>query len=68
MKNKSKNRHKKYSIMAKVEVDCYIEISASNLEDAVIQSKNLTEENFVTVNGDLNDSTFEVYGIFENTV
>lgn len=58
---------KTFNVMAKLKLECGIDIKAASLEDAVEQARKLKATDFVEVIGDFNDSSIEVFGVFENS-
>ena len=57
---------KTFMIMAKCYRDVNVEIRAENLEEALVKSKELKDEDFISVLGDYNDGNTKIYGIFES--
>ena len=58
-------KRKRYTVQAKLDLFVSTEILAESLEDAVQQSKKLTEHDFVTIpQGDYIDGSMEVTGVY----
>ena len=57
---------KTFSIWAKCYREVSIDIQAESLEEALAKSKEIDEDEFVTVNGDYHDGSTEIYGIFQS--
>ena len=57
---------KSFQVWAECRRQVAIEIKAENLEDAVIKSKELEDDDFVTVNGDYVDGDTRVTGVMES--
>jgi hypothetical protein len=59
-------KRKRFTVWAKSEIFNNVEILAENLEDALAQSKEMKEEDFVTVLGDYMDGSVTVTGVMES--
>jgi len=55
-----------FTVYAKVEIDCGIEIKAESLEDAVAQAHKLTETDFVDIFYKYQDGKLKITGVFDN--
>ena len=55
-----------YGVWARCRQQVIVEIRARSLEDALEKSKELKEEDFVTVNGEYCDGEFEITGVLRN--
>lgn len=56
-----------FTVYAKVEVDCGIDIKAESLEDAVSKANELKETDFVDVLDEYQDGKLKITGVFENS-
>ena len=61
MKNVSKTQ--KYLVTARIVIISDVEVNANSFEEAVEQSKLLTETDFVTVDGEFNDGSIRIVSI-----
>jgi hypothetical protein len=59
-------KRKTYTIQAKVGAFVGIEITASNFQDAVAQTKELNTGDFVNIPGEEIDSSVEITAVFES--
>ena len=57
---------KSFQVWAECHRQVALEIKAENLEDAIVKSKELEEDDFVTVNGDYMDESTRVTGVIES--
>ena len=62
MGNKVRN---KFYVMARITLDVGCDITAKDLDDAIARSKQMKLTDFVTIDGECNDSKFRVSGVFE---
>lgn len=60
-----KNKLKTYVGMVRVNLDTTVEVKAESFEDALIMLRNFDVTDIVTFDGDHNDSTVEITGVFE---
>jgi hypothetical protein len=58
---------KTFNVMAKLNLECGIDIKAESLEEAVEKARDLTESDFVEILGNYNDGSIEIFGLFENS-
>lgn len=54
-----------YVIQAKIMVDTDAEINAVSLEEALEKSKELNIHDFITIDGNHNDSSLEINGLYK---
>lgn len=64
----AKKVNKTFNVQARVWADVGVDIVAVTLEEAVESSKKLKLEDFITIDGDHNDSGLRVTGLFESEV
>ena len=60
-----KQKYQTFTVMAKIDADLMLEISAENLAEAVEKAKNLKWSDFIEVQGEANDVSIELTGIFK---
>lgn len=57
---------KSFNVMAKLQLECGIDVKAESLEDAIDKARQLKELDFVDMKGDFNDGSIKVFGVWEN--
>jgi len=60
------NKMNSYTIMAKLELECDIEIKAESLLDALEKSEKLTANDFIEFNGQFLDGSLHIKGMIES--
>lgn len=60
----STKTNKTFMVMAKLKLDVSVEISATDLDDALLKAKELGVHDFVDIQGEFTDGDHEVYGVF----
>lgn len=60
---KAKEEGPQYNIMARIVVISELTVSAKNFEEALEKSKSLREKDYITIDEEYNDGSFEVVGI-----
>jgi len=51
--------------MSKIELNIIIDMSAKDLDEALVKSKDLNEHDFVDILGEYMDGKFRVTGVYE---
>lgn len=57
---------KTFHVMAKLRLDCGVDIKAESIEDAVAKARLMKETDFVEVLGEYTDGETKIFGVFEN--
>jgi hypothetical protein len=58
-----KQKQQEYQVTGRIDIEVGVSVRAASVEEAVAKSKDLSIDDFVTVLGEHNDSTFRITGV-----